>query len=139
MTEFTPVASFLGGALIGLSAVLLMALNGRIAGMSGILAGLLPPAAAGVAWRLAFLAGAVAAPLLLAGVTGREAGFESPVGGPWLILGGLIVGIGTYVGSGCSSGHGVCGIARVSPRSLVATGIFMATAFVTVFVVRHVL
>jgi uncharacterized membrane protein YedE/YeeE len=139
MTEFTPLMSLTGGMLIGLSAVLLMAFHGRIAGMTGILTSLLPPTATDWPWRLAFLFGAIAAPMLVNAFSSNAVGFESPVPTPWLIVGGLIVGFGAYFGSGCTSGHGVCGIARLSPRSLVATGTFMATAITTVFVIRHVL
>ena len=139
MTEFTPLMSLSGGVLIGLSAVLLMAFHGRIAGMTGILTSLLPPTASDWTWRLAFLFGAVAAPMLITGFSGDAVGFESPVPTPWLIVSGLIVGAGAFFGSGCTSGHGVCGIARLSPRSLVATATFMATAIATVFVIRHVL
>lgn len=138
-TDFTPFAALLGGSLIGLSAVLLMAFYGRIAGMTGILTGLLPPTAADWGWRAAFLTGAIAAPALLMAGGGLAADFVSPVATPWLIVGGLIVGVGAYLGSGCTSGHGVCGIARLSPRSIVATLTFMSTAAVTVFVIRHVL
>lgn len=139
MTEFTPVLSLLGGALIGLSAVLLMAFHGRIAGMTGILAGLLPPVSSDWAWRAAFLAGAIVAPVLILGLSGQTIAYESPVPMPWIIIGGLIVGVGVYFGSGCTSGHGVCGIARLSPRSIAATLTFMATAILTVFVIRHLL
>jgi uncharacterized membrane protein YedE/YeeE len=139
MTEFTPFASFLGGTLIGLAAVLLMVLHGRIAGMTGILSGLIPPAAPDWTWRLAFLAGAVAAPALITGFGGYAIPFQSGVPAPWLVVGGLIVGIGVHFGAGCPSGHGVCGIARLSRRSIMATLVFMASTAVTVFVVRHVL
>lgn len=139
MTEFTPLLSLLGGTLIGLSAVLLMAFNGRIAGMTGILSGLLPPAASDWPWRAAFLAGAIVAPMLLLAASGTAIGFDSPVPTPWVAVGGLIVGVGVYFGSGCTSGHGVCGMARLSPRSIAATATFMATATATLFVVRHVL
>lgn len=140
MTTFTPFASLLGGALIGLAAVILMATHGRIAGISGILSGLLPPGAADRAWRAAFVAGAVGAPMLIVMLSGNAAiAFESPVPAPWLVVGGLIVGIGVQFGSGCTSGHGVCGMARLSARSIAATLTFMATTTVTVFVVRHVL
>lgn len=139
MTEFTPVAAILGGALIGLSSVLLMALHGRIAGMTGILSGLLPPAAPDWAWRLAFVLGAIAAPVLVAMLSGRAAAFEVPVPVWAVILSGAVVGIGVTYGAGCTSGHGVCGIARLSRRSFAATGVFMAATFLTVFVVRHVL
>ncbi|MBU1334839.1 MAG: YeeE/YedE family protein [Devosia sp.] len=139
MTEFTPLASLFGGALIGLSAVLLMAFHGRIAGMTGILTGLMPPMSSDWAWRAAFVAGAIAAPALVLTLSGQTIPFDSPVPTPWIIIGGLIVGGGVYFGSGCTSGHGVCGIARLSPRSIAATATFMATATATVFVVRHVL
>jgi uncharacterized protein len=139
MTEFTPLASLFGGALIGLATVLLMAFHGRIAGMTGILTGLLPPISKDWAWRAAFLAGAIAAPALLVSFSDSSVGFASPVPTPWLIIGGLIVGVGVYLGSGCTSGHGVCGMARLSPRSIAATATFMAAAIVTVYIVRHVL
>lgn len=139
MTEFTPVLSLLGGTLIGLSAVLLMAFHGRIAGMTGILSGLLPPVTSDRAWRAAFLVGAVIAPNLVLGLSDHAIAFSSPVPLPWVIIGGLIVGVGVYFGSGCTSGHGVCGMARLSPRSIAATTTFMATAVATVFVTRHLL
>ncbi|GHA18585.1 membrane protein [Devosia pacifica] len=139
MTEFTPFASLFGGALIGLSAVLLMAFNGRIAGMTGIVAGIIPPLETGWMWRAAFLAGAILAPALLVGAFGDTVGFDSPTPVAWLIAGGIIVGIGVQFGSGCTSGHGICGIARLSPRSIVATLTFMASTAATVFVIRHVL
>ncbi|MEO8685106.1 MAG: YeeE/YedE family protein [Devosia sp.] len=139
MTEFTPLLSLAGGTLIGFSAILLMAFNGRIAGMTGILTGLLPPVAADWPWRAAFIAGAIVAPLLILAVSKQAIGFDSPVPTPWLAVSGLVVGVGVYFGSGCTSGHGVCGMARLSPRSIAATAIFMATATATVFVVRHVL
>ena len=139
ITDFTPFPARLGGSLIGLAAVALMAFNGRIAGMTGIMTGLLPPFAADWGWRAAFLLGAIGAPILMVLAGGHTVAFESTAPAPWLIVGGLIVGVGVYFGSGCTSGHGVCGIARLSPRSIVATLTFMATAVATVFVVRHVL
>ncbi len=139
MTEFTPWLSLLGGSLIGLAAVLLMALHGRIAGMTGILSGLVPPFSHDWGWRAAFLAGAIAAPALMVQVTGFTIPFESPTPSAWLVLGGLVVGIGVYFGSGCTSGHGVCGLARLSPRSIVATLTFMASTALTVFVIRHLM
>ncbi|MEO9298894.1 YeeE/YedE family protein [Devosia alba] len=139
MTEFTPLVSLLGGALIGLASVLLMAFHGRIAGMTGILTGLLPPIAPDWAWRAAFLGGAIIAPALMVLLTGYDVGFASPVPTPWVIIGGLIVGVGVFFGSGCTSGHGVCGMARLSPRSIAATAVFMGASFATVYVVRHVL
>lgn len=138
-TAFTPYASLIGGALIGLAAVLLMAVQGKIAGMTGIVAGLLPPAASDRAWRAAFLVGSIAAPALLAAFGIIEIPFDVPVSSAALVIGGLIVGIGVTYGGGCTSGHGVCGIARFSPRSIVATVVFMASTFVTVFITRHIL
>lgn len=139
-TAFTPFEALLGGSLIGLSAVMLMALHGRIAGATGILAGLVPPKIApDWSWRAAFLLGAVSGPLAFMIATGRMPSIEVPVSTAAMAISGLIVGIGVTFGSGCTSGHGVCGLARLSPRSLVATLVFMAATFATVFVVRHVL
>jgi uncharacterized membrane protein YedE/YeeE len=138
MTEFTPFQSLFGGVLIGLSAVLLMAFHGRIAGMTGILAGVVPPPAPNWRWRAAFLAGSAAAPLLYLAAGGAIA-FSVPVPTAALILGGVLVGVGVSFGDGCPSGHGICGIARFSPRSIVAVVTFMTTAFVTVYIVRHVI
>ena len=139
MTEFTPLMSLAGGALIGLSAVLLMLFHGRIAGMSGMLQGLLPPFAKDWGWRAAFMAGAVLAPALIIWLTGWHPAFLSETPDLWLIIGGLIVGAGVQLASGCTSGHGICGNARLSPRSIVATLSFMASTAVTVFVIRHIL
>ena len=136
ITDFTPYASLFGGILIGLGAVILMAFNGRIAGMTAMLGGVLEPKSPDSPWRLAFLAGAIAAPLI-ATLLGAEFSFASPTTGVVLALGGVIVGIGVTYGSGCTSGHGVCGLARLSPRSLVATLTFMATTFATVTLIRH--
>src|SRR5215207_69623 len=137
-TSFTPLASAIGGALIGLSAVLLLALTGRIAGVSGIASRLLPPYEdKEFAGRLAFVAGLVAAPLLVRLVTGSLPGQSIQAGAAVLVIAGLLVGFGSVWGNGCTSGHGVCGLSRLSMRSLVATAIFMATAIVTVFLVRH--
>ena len=138
MTDFTPLQSLFGGALIGLSAVLLMALHGRIAGMTGILSGIIPPLAPDWQWRAAFLAGAIVAPILFL-VAGGQVVFDAPVSTGALIIGGVLVGIGVNFGNGCPSGHGICGIARLSPRSIVAVPTFMATAFVTVYVTRHLI
>lgn len=139
MENFTPVSALVGGLLIGASAALFLVLNGRIAGISGILGGLLQPRRDELGWRIAFLAGLLAAPLVYAAAGGAvpSLSIDAPIS--LLILAGLLVGFGTRLGSGCTSGHGVCGIGRGSPRSLVATAIFMATATVTVFVSRHVL
>lgn len=137
-TDFTPWTSLGGGALIGLAAVLLMALHGRILGATGILGGLLrfgDPAD----WtlRAAILAGMAAGPLAFLALTGQMPVIDLPVSTPAVIIGGLIVGVGVSYGGGCTSGHGVCGNARFSRRSMLATAIFMATAFATVFVLRH--
>jgi uncharacterized membrane protein YedE/YeeE len=137
MTTFTPLASLIGGGMIGLAAVLLMAFHGRIAGMTGILAGLLPPVAADWPWRAAFILGAIVAPMVLI-LAGGTVSYDSPVPAPWLVVGGLVVGVGVFFGAGCTSGHGVCGMARLSPRSIVATLTFMVSTAATVFVVRHV-
>jgi uncharacterized membrane protein YedE/YeeE len=139
-TDFTPVTSLLGGALIGASAVMLMAAQGRIAGVSGIAVRLLPPYADNeFAGRLAFILGIVVAPLVVLLATGT-APLPSIEAGPVLLaFAGLLVGFGSVWGNGCTSGHGVCGLSRLSVRSLVATLTFMATAMATVFLVRHVL
>ena len=138
MTDFTPIQSLLGGILIGLSAVLLMALHGRVAGMTGILTGVIPPVASDWRWRAVFLGGAVIARVIYL-AAGGVIPFEVPVSTGALIFGGLLVGIGVHFGNGCPSGHGICGLARFSPRSLAAVLTFMLTAFSTVFVVRHVI
>lgn len=135
---FTLWSALGGGTLIGLAASLYVLLNGRIAGVSGVLGGLLRPRPTEVAWRLAFVAGLVATPSLF-WLTGHPQSIPIDTGYGALILAGLLVGAGTRFGSGCTSGHGVCGLSRLSPRSLVATVAFMAAGFVTVFVVRHVL
>jgi len=136
ITEFTPFSSLFGGVLIGLGAVILMAFNGRIAGMTAMLGGVLEPKTPDSPWRLAFLAGAIAAPLI-ATLLGAEFSFASPTTGVVLAIGGVIVGVGVTYGSGCTSGHGVCGLARLSPRSFVATATFMVTTFATVTLIRH--
>lgn len=137
-TEFTPMTSLTGGILIGISAVLLMGYMGRIAGMTGIVSGIIPPLAKDWMWRFAFLAGTVFAPTLYL-VSNEPVPFAVPVSISYLVVGGLIVGVGAYFGSGCTSGHGVCGMARFSLRSIAATAIFMLTAFITVYIVRHVI
>lgn len=137
-TSFTPWSAAAGGALIGLSAAVLILFSGRIAGISGILGGLLQWRADDRAWRLAFLAGILLAPPLYALATGLPPVMVS-VTTPWLIVAGLLVGIGTRYGSGCTSGHGICGLARLSPRSLVATLVFVGTGFAPVFVTRHLI
>lgn len=126
----------LGGVLIGLAAVLLMAMLGRVAGISGIAAGLLERPADWL-WRLAFVLGLILAPPLAWLATGHNGIGAPQVGWPWMVVAGLLVGFGTRLGSGCTSGHGVCGIARLSPRSLVATAAFMLLGIVTVALTRH--
>lgn len=139
-TAFTPGTALVGGALIGAAAVLLMATVGRIAGISGITARLLPPCRdGGFAGRLAFVAGLVVAPLVFAAATGHPVAQTVGRAPVLMVLAGLLVGFGAVWGSGCTSGHGVCGLSRLSPRSLVATLAFMATAVATVFVTRHVI
>jgi hypothetical protein len=133
---FTPVAALGGGLLVGLATAMFVLLLGRIAGISGVLGGLLAPARGDVAWRVAFVLGLVAAPLAWL----PFAALPRPhitAGHGALVLAGLLVGLGTRYGAGCTSGHGVCGLSRLSPRSLVATLSFMGAGFVTVYVLRH--
>ncbi len=138
MHNFTPVSGLVGGALIGLASALLMLLTGRIAGISGIFGGVLPLNSSERDWRLAFLAGLIAAPLLGA-MIGISLPHPSLPAGLWVVVvSGFLVGLGCRMGGGCTSGHGVCGIARFSPRSLVFTGVFMIFAIATVAVARHV-
>ena len=132
--------ALIGGALIGLSAVLLMAFSGRIAGISGIVGGLLPPKPADdLAWRVTFIVGLLLAPVILALFTGDDRIGAPTVGPALLIAAGFLVGAGSALGNGCTSGHGICGLSRLSPRSAAAVATFTATAIITVFVVRHVL
>lgn len=137
IVNFTPWSALVGGALIGVAAVMMLFFNGRIAGVSGITGALLRTGASEATWRIFFLLGLI--------VGARAYGAAVPVSIQFdgtlvtLILGGLLVGYGTQLGSGCTSGHGVCGIARLSPRSIVATAVFVGTAAATVYVVRHVL
>lgn len=140
ITPFTPIASTIGGALIGLAAVLLMLFNGRIAGISGILARLFPPyVGSDVASTVAFVAGLVLAPVCYSTVSGWPVTQTVSGNAVLMAVAGLLVGFGTVYGSGCTSGHGVCGLARLSRRSLVATVVFMIAGFATVFIVRHVI
>jgi uncharacterized protein len=134
--HFTPLASLAGGALIGFAAAMLLLLSGRVAGISGIVGGLLRPQRGDIAWRLAFVGGLLAAPAAMA-LLGQGQAPRIDAGFGTLVLAGLLVGAGTSYGSGCTSGHGVCGLSRLSPRSLVATLAFMAAGMVTVFVARH--
>jgi uncharacterized membrane protein YedE/YeeE len=135
-THFTPLASLAGGLLIGVATALFVLFNGRIAGISGILGGLLALPKGDSAWRLAFLIGLVASPLVFVLFQPPPA-VQVDAGTGTLVAAGLLVGLGTRYGSGCTSGHGVCGLSRLSPRSLVATAAFMLAGFATVFVVRH--
>ena len=136
--HFAPWPAVAGGLLIGLAAAVLILFNGRIAGVSGIAGSLLRWPSGDASWRVAFVAGLVASPL----VYGMFAALPEPqvdAGWPVLLLAGVLVGLGTRYGSGCTSGHGVCGLARLSPRSMAATVMFMACGFATVFVVRHLI
>jgi len=138
MANFTPVASLLGGLLIGLAAAALWLANGRVAGISGIV-GNLPSARAGdVLWRIAFLVGLIVAPSVYAALIGVPM-IRLEASAPIVVAGGLLVGVGTRLGGGCTSGHGICGLARFSRRSIVATCLFMTAGVITVFVMRHIL
>ncbi len=139
MENFTPLPAFVGGVLIGLSVVWLMLANGRIAGISGVVGGLLTARFREAGWRLAFVVGLIAAPLLYAGAAGGVAPIAVTSSTGLLLAGGLLVGFGARLGSGCTSGHGVAGLARLSPRSFVATGVFLTAAMATVFVTRHLI
>jgi uncharacterized protein len=136
--SFTPWSALGGGVIIGIAAAMFLLLNGRIAGISGILGGLLRPTRGDVGWRAAFVAGLIGAPLLYAAFTAVPVPrIDASTGA--LVAAGLLVGVGTRYGAGCTSGHGVCGLSRLSPRSLVATLAFMGAGFVTVFVFRRLL
>jgi uncharacterized membrane protein YedE/YeeE len=139
MANFTPVSAAIGGALIGLSAVLLALFTGHIAGVSGIFAGLINPQTSDRPWRAAFIAGLIAAPVIVTPVGYAVPVPQMPGSYVTIVIGGLLVGFGTRLGSGCTSGHGICGVARLSPRSIVATFVFMATAIGVVAVTHHVL
>jgi uncharacterized protein len=140
VTEFTPLASAVGGAMIGASAVLLMATHGRIAGISGIAVRMFPPYLdKDAAGRVMFILGLIAAPLLYSAVTGGWAPMTIAGGSGLLVAAGLLVGFGSVWGNGCTSGHGICGLSRLSIRSLVAVATFMATAIITVFIIRHMI
>ncbi len=139
-TEFTPLTALLGGAMIGLSAVLLMAFQGRIAGISGIVSRLFPPYTDNAfLGRLAFVAGLIAGPFVVMAATGAPIAQTVPTSTPLLIIAGLLVGFGAVWGNGCTSGHGVCGVSRLSVRSLAATITFMGTGVLTVLFARHVI
>ena len=137
-THFTPWAALAGGVLLGHASALFVLLNGRILGISGIVGGLLRPRAGDMGWRLAFVLGMLVAPGLYWLVVGPT---QPRIDANWgmVVIAGLLVGVGTRYGSGCTSGHGVCGLSRMSPRSLVATLAFMGAGFVTVFLIRHAL
>jgi uncharacterized membrane protein YedE/YeeE len=137
LDDFTPISGFVGGLLIGGAASLLVLLNGRVAGISGIVGGILGGSPGDLAWRIAFLVGIVIGPMAVfaMGLPFPTVVLQAPV--PLLIIAGLLVGFGTRLGNGCTSGHGVCGLARGSVRSLAATAVFFACAVVTVFVLRH--
>jgi uncharacterized protein len=139
MANFTPISAAIGGALIGLAAVLLMAFTGRIAGIAGITGGLISPRTDDRGWRLAFVAGLIAAPLAAALLGHAVAMPKMPGSFVTIAVAGLLVGFGTRLGSGCTSGHGICGIARLSPRSIAATVVFMAAAIVVVALTHHVI
>jgi uncharacterized protein len=139
MANFTPVSAAIGGAMIGLAAVLLMSLNGRIAGVTGIVAGLIEPLSIDRAWRATFVAGLIVAPLSAALLGYAIPIPKLPANMAIIAVAGLLVGFGTRRGNGCTSGHGICGIARLSPRSLVATAVFMTAAIAVVGVTRHVI
>ena len=143
MEHFTPISALIGGALIGLAAAILWLGIGRIAGISGIVGNLWVPGSRpqrdDVAWRVAFVIGLITAPMLYGVAGGTLPPLQLPSSPALIVSAGLLVGIGTRLGSGCTSGHGVCGLARLSPRSLVATATFMATAILTVFVSRHLI
>ena len=139
MANFTPLSAAIGGVLIGLSAVLLMLLTGRIAGISGIFSGLLDLRGEDKGWRIAFIAGLILAPIIAGSIGYGMAPPKLPAN--WVIItaAGLLVGFGTRLGGGCTSGHGICGIGRLSMRSIAATVVFMVTAVITVAITRHVL
>jgi hypothetical protein len=136
--HFTPWTSLAGGILIGIASAMFVLLNGRIAGISGILGGLLRPVSGDIGWRIAFIAGLLAAPLAY-GLVAPLPSVRIDANTASLVAAGLLVGVGTRYGSGCTSGHGVCGLSRLSPRSLIATAAFMLAGFATVFIVRHLI
>lgn len=138
MENFTPIASLIGGIIIGASALGLMAFNGQVAGITGVTRGVLQPKGGDVAWRIAFLAGLIVGPAVYQAITGNMISPTITKSVPVLVIGGLMVGFGTTMGSGCTSGHGVCGLGRLSIRSLAATMTFMVTAVATVYIARHV-
>jgi hypothetical protein len=140
-THFTPWSSLAGGFLLGVASALFVLLNGRILGISGILGGLLPAKTGDTSWRVTFLLGLLASPLVMKALAPAEFLHAPRIDASMamVVVAGLLVGIGTRYGSGCTSGHGVCGLSRLSPRSMAATGLFMAAGFATVFVLKHIL
>ncbi len=139
MENFTPVASLIGGILIGLSASALLLFNGKIAGISGIVAGLLSPAKSDVVWRAVFVAGLLTGGLILKLLSSQAFDIGVVRSGAAFVIAGLLIGFGARLGSGCTSGHGVCGVSRFSKRSIVATATFIATGAAAVYVVNHLL
>ena len=137
--SFTPIPSLLGGIILGAAAALYILLHGRILGISGIVSGLLHPKVGDITWRLSLVLGLLSAPVLAALFFGIRPIVEIESDWYAILLAGLLVGFGAQYGSGCTSGHGICGLSRLSPRSLVATATFMGAGFLTVFVVRHIL
>lgn len=138
LNHFTPWSALIGGFILGLAALIFILLNGRIVGISGIVGGLLNPIKGDASWRIAFVAGLIMAPLIY-GLFATLPAIQVNASYPMQIIAGLLVGVGTRYGSGCTSGHGICGLSRLSPRSMVATVSFMAAGFITVFIVRHVI
>jgi uncharacterized protein len=139
MENFTPLSGLSGGLLIGLAATLLLLLNGRLSGISGIVGGSLAPKSSDLGWRVAFVAGLLVGALAYVVATGSALAVTMQASLPVLVVAGLLVGFGTRLGSGCTSGHGVCGVARLSKRSIVATSVFFVVAMLTVFLTHHVL
>jgi uncharacterized membrane protein YedE/YeeE len=139
MENFTPVSGLIGGLLIGLAATLLLLLNGRLSGISGIVGGMLAPKSSDAGWRVAFVSGLLLGTSIYMLATGDAIAVRMQASVPVLVVAGLLVGFGTQLGSGCTSGHGICGIARLSKRSIVATAVFMGVAVLVVFLTRHVL
>jgi len=138
MTEFTPFSALLGGALLGFSSLLFLLLNGRIAGISSIVSGSFKSLKSAPQWRWSFLLGLVLSPLVLT-LFDYQTSSSIDITWPMIIAGGFLVGFGSYLGSGCTSGHGICGIGRLSPRSIVSTCIFMVVAIIVVFISKHLL
>ncbi len=139
MTEFTPVSGLTGGLMIGLASALLLLGAGRIAGISGIFGGLLTPERGNIGWRVMFIAGMILAGLLWPALSGQSVPVDLQVSWPVMLIAGALVGFGARLGSGCTSGHGVCGIGRLAPRSMIATAVFMGSAVVTTFLMRHLI